>query len=236
MLEYHVVENLLTPNPNDGMAQVVNLRSYTDDEIADQMLKRGTLLTKADILAVLQVYREVIMNIVEDGGAINTALFNTTPSMPGVYDGTGDSYDPARHRIQTNIHPGTSLREATKRIKVKKVQVADPIPNIVEVKDVVSGSVNENLTRGSVVQLRGSRLKFILKNEDNGIFLLSENGGEIKLTVVVENKPARLIAMLPADLAQGTHLLEVRTTYSPGVHTEGKQLKTGRFIKPLTVL
>jgi hypothetical protein len=67
MLDYHVVENLMTPNPDDGMAQVVNLRSYTDEEIAGLMLKRGTLLTQADILAVLQVYREVVADLVEDG-------------------------------------------------------------------------------------------------------------------------------------------------------------------------
>ncbi|MDR2754324.1 MAG: hypothetical protein LBC20_01335 [Planctomycetaceae bacterium] len=59
MLEYHLVENLLTPAPDDAMAQIVNLRTYTDEEIAELMLKRGSLLTKADILAVLEVYRKL---------------------------------------------------------------------------------------------------------------------------------------------------------------------------------
>jgi hypothetical protein len=236
MLDYHVVENLMTPNPDDGMAQVVNLRSYTDEEIAELMLKRGTLLTKADILAVLQVYREVVGDLVEDGCAINTALFNIIPSISGIFNGLGDSYDASRHKTCANINPGVALRQAAGRIKTRKVQVADSTPYIVEVKDIVSGSVNENLTPGGVVQLRGSRLKFVPENGENGIFLLSESGGETKLTVVAENKPARLMAMLPVDLAEGTFYLEVRTTYSQGNRQEGKQLKTGRFIKPLTVI
>jgi len=45
MLEYHLVENLLTTAADDYMAQVVNIRSYTNEEIADLMLKRGSLLT-----------------------------------------------------------------------------------------------------------------------------------------------------------------------------------------------
>jgi hypothetical protein len=235
MLDYHVVENLMTPNPDDGMAQVVNLRSYTDDEIAELMLKRGTLLTKADILAVLQVYREVVADIVEDGCAVNTALFNITPSISGIFNGLGDSYDASRHKTRANINPGIALRQAAKEIKPRKVQVADTIPYIVEVKDIVSDSVNENLTPGGVVQLRGSRLKFIPGNAENGIFLLPEGGNEIKLTVIIENKPARLITMLPAGLDRGTYHLEVRTTLQSNTQ-EGKQLKVGRYIKPLTVV
>ncbi|GHV63067.1 hypothetical protein FACS1894195_5280 [Bacteroidia bacterium] len=48
MLDYNLVENLLTPTPDDAMAQVVNVRSYGEDEIATLMLKRGTLLTKGE--------------------------------------------------------------------------------------------------------------------------------------------------------------------------------------------
>jgi hypothetical protein len=95
--------------------------------------------------------------------------------------------------------------------------------------------VNEHLTPGGVMQLRGSRLKFVEANALNGVYLLSDGGKEYKLTVIVENKPGRLIVMLPSDLAPGIYTLEVRTTYSQGNGKESKQLKVGRFIKPLTV-
>lgn len=58
MLKYSLRENLLTPAPDDCMAQTVDVRSYNQDELIDLMMKRGTTLTKADVAAVLQVYTE----------------------------------------------------------------------------------------------------------------------------------------------------------------------------------
>jgi hypothetical protein len=102
------------------------------------------------------------------------------------------------------------------------------------VLDVVSGSVNDQLTRGGVVQLKGGRLKLALDNPDNGIFVVSNNGTTARCEVVVENKPARLIAVLPW-LVAGNYHIEVRTTLGTSGR-EGKTLKTGRFAKEFTVI
>jgi hypothetical protein len=50
----------------------------------------------------------------------------------------------------------------------------------------------------------------------------------------VENKPARLMTVLPAYVPTGEYHLEVRSTYS-GVAKPAKKLKIGRFHKILTV-
>ena len=41
MFKYSLRENLLTPAPDDYMAQVTDVRSYTLDEIIDLMMDRG---------------------------------------------------------------------------------------------------------------------------------------------------------------------------------------------------
>ncbi|GHU93622.1 hypothetical protein FACS1894156_0730 [Bacteroidia bacterium] len=106
-----------------------------------------------------------------------------------------------------------------------------------EVKDTLSGSTNDHLTAGGVIQMRGSRLKMVEEDDTNGIFLLpTTEGAEIRLSVVVENKPARLIAMLPADLAAGEYHLEVRTNFAHGRVGHSQTLKVGRFGKTLTVV
>ena len=56
MLKYALRENLLTPQPNDYMAQVTDSRSYNLEQIIDKMIERGSTLTKADITAAMQVY------------------------------------------------------------------------------------------------------------------------------------------------------------------------------------
>ena len=51
MLKYALRENLLTPAPDDFMAQVQDVRSYTLDEIIDLMMQKGSTLTRADVKA-----------------------------------------------------------------------------------------------------------------------------------------------------------------------------------------
>jgi hypothetical protein len=235
MLKYSLIENLLTPEQDDFMAHVTDVRSYSIDEIIERMLKRGTLLTKADISAVLEVYHDVIADIIEDGGAIHTPLINTMPSIPGVFKGAEDSFDVNRHQTKVNVNPGKLLREAATKIKVTKVHIDDPAPYILEVKDILSGKVNEVLTNGGVVQLSGGRLKFYNDKPENGVFLIDENKKEIRCEVIVENKPARIIAVIPAGIPKTVYKLEVRTSYSASLK-ESKTLKTGQFHKHLTLI
>ena len=234
MLKYALRENLLTAAPDDFMAQVQDVRSYTIDEIIDLMMEKGSTLTKADVKAVLQIYGEVVSTIIKDGSSVNTPLMNTSLSISGVFNGANDTFDKKRHTVNLNITAGTALKAALGKIKCEKTGTTSTDPYISEVKDIVSGAVNAELTKGGVVQVTGSRLKFDAKDAAQGIFFVPETGAPVRAAVIAENKPARLMAIIPADLAAGTYYIEVRTKYTVG----GKPLKTakiGRFIKPLTV-
>jgi hypothetical protein len=235
MLQYTLVENLLTPAPNDFTAQPVNVRSHTLQEIFKRIDDRDTGLTYAQISAAVNEFIEEVYIITENGETVNTPLFNTLWSMPGIVEGAADPVDTKKHPAKINLYPGTGLREAARKVKTEKVLVPEPAPHILEVKDVVGGTVNENLTPGGVIQLRGGRLKFLPAEQNNGIFLVGEQGEEIKLSVIVENKPARLIAVMPNDVPQGDYFIEVRTSFTSSGKTL-KSLKRGRYNKILTVL
>ena len=234
MLKYSLRENLLTPAPDDYMAQVADVRSYTLDEIIDLMMDKGTTLTRADVAATLQVYGEVCSSLIKDGAALNTPLMNTSMSISGVFDGANDSFDKKRHTVNLNITAGTLLRDAVTKVKCEKTEGGSTDPYITEVKDVVSGKTNDILTKGGVVQLVGSRLKFDAKDAAQGIFFVPETGEAVRATVIAENKPARLMAIIPSDLPAGTYCIEVRTKIAEGGKAL-KNLKTGRFAKALTV-
>ena len=234
MLKYSLRENLLTPAPDDYMAQAADVRSYTLDEIIDLMMEKGTTLTRADVAATLQVYGEVVSAIIKDGSAVNTPLMNTSMSISGVFDGANDTFDKKRHTVNLNITAGTLLRDAASKVKCEKTEGASTDPYITEVTDIVTGTVNTTLTKGGVVQLVGSRLKFDAKDAAQGIFFVPETGEAVRAAVIAENKPARLMAIIPADLAAGTYYIEVRTKILEG-NKSGKTLKTGRFNKALTV-
>lgn len=234
MLKYSLRENLLTPAPDDYMAQATDVRSYTLDEIIDLMMEKGTTLTRADVAATLQVYGEVVSAIIKDGSAVNTPLMNTSMSISGVFDGANDSFDKKRHTVNLNITAGTLLRDAVTKVKCEKTEGASTDPYITEVTDIVTGTANTTLTKGGVVQLVGARLKFDAKDAAQGIFFVPETGEAVRAAVIAENKPARLMAIIPADLAAGTYYIEVRTKILEG-NKSGKTLKTGRFNKALTV-
>ena len=236
MLDYTLIENLLTPTPDDYMAQTANVRSYTNEEIADRILKTGAGLTKSDILSVLQAQNEVICDIIAEGDAVNTPLFNTQPSISGVFTSASDSFDPSRHRVKINLSAGKALREAITKVRTKKVTVADATPIINEVKDMVTGSVNDQLTKNTVVQITGGRLKFLPEEADNGVFLINaDHGAGGRLDVILENKPARLMVMTPQSIPAGNYYLEVRTTFSNS-EKPTKTLKVSRFNKILTIV
>lgn len=234
MLKYSLRENLLTPAPDDYMAQAADVRSYTLDEIIDLMMEKGSTLTRADVAATLQVYGEVVSAIIKDGSAVNTPLMNTSMSISGVFNGAADAFDKKRHTINLNLTAGTLLRDAVTKVKCEKTESAGTDPYITEVTDIVSGKVNEVLSKGGVVQLVGSRLKFDAKDAAQGIFFVPETGEAVRATVIAENKPARLMAIIPAGLKAGTYYIEVRTKIDMG-GKKLKTLKTGRFAKPLTV-
>ena len=233
MLKYSLRENLLTPAPDDYMAQVTDVRSYTLDEIIDLMMDKGTTLTRADVAATLQVYSEVCASLIKDGSALNTPLMNTALSISGVFNGANDAFDKKRHTVNLNISAGTLLRDAVTKVKCEKTEGTNTDPYITEVADIVSGKVNEVLTKGGVVQLVGARLKFDQKDAAQGIFFVPETGEAARAAVIAENKPARLMAIIPADLAAGTYYVEVRTKILEG-NKSGKKIKTGRFNKALT--
>ena len=172
MLKYALRENLLTPEPNDYMAQVTDSQSYNLEKIIDKMIERGSTLTKADITATMQIYTETICSLLEEGFQINTPLINTSMSISGVFDGATDSFDSSRHNVNINITPGTKLKETLSKVKTQKVEATSTDPFVTEVKDIVSGVVNECLTAGGILQAAGSRLKFDNADEAQGVFLV----------------------------------------------------------------
>jgi hypothetical protein len=235
MLQYALFENLLTPAPNDYTAQPVNVRSHDIDDIIKRIGARYSGLTPAQIRAAFDEISDEMRIITEEGEAINTPIINTLWSIPGVVEGAVDYIDPKKNPPKLNATPGTILREAAKKVKLEKVIAAEPLPHILEVKDITSETVNELITPGGVIQLRGGRLKFLPGIENNGIFIVNEQGSEVKLTTIVENKPARLIAVLPGNIPQGDYFIEVRTSCA-ATGKPMKSLKQCRYNKILTVV
>ena len=235
MANYSLRDNPLTEDPNDKLAQLEDVRSFTKEEIIERILKRGNTMTRTDLLAAINAYAEEIAFITEEGNTVNTPLLNTSLSISGVFVNGEDSFDPRRHTLKVNAQAGTALKDAAAKIKLTKVQGSAAVPWITGVRDTLSSADDtaNALKAGSVIELTGARLKFDAADSEQGVFFISDSG-EIRLSQVVENKPSRVLALLPADTAAGTYSVEVRTK-NTGNKTDGKALKRGSFDRTVTV-
>jgi hypothetical protein len=232
MLKYSLVENLLTERPDDYSAQTHSVTTLDKEAIITRILGKGTLLTRTDVIAVLNGLEETVSDALLEGNSITLPLFNTSFSISGVFESPMDNFDPNRHKLNINLTKGTLLREAEKQVKLEKTSASTPLPNIQEVKDSLSGTVNEKLTANGVVELRGYNLRIDGDDASCGLWFVAENGTESKANILIENKPARIIAVIPA-LAAGNYQLKVVSQYNGS----GKGLKMPKqFIYPKTLV
>jgi len=75
--------------------------------------------------------------------------------------------------------------------------------------------VNERLTAGGVAELRGYNLKIDGDNPSCGLWFVAADGQETKAATIIENKPSKIIAMIPA-LTAGSYQVKVATQFSGG--------------------
>jgi hypothetical protein len=237
MLEYSLHENLLTEERTDDYsAQTHSKTSYNKDALIELMLQRGTLTTKTDVLAVLNNLEETVAYVIRQGGTVNLPLFGTGFSISGVFEGATDVFDPLRHHLHVNIRKGTLLRAAEEDVKLMKVNVASPQPQILEVKDSVSGSVDDRLTPGGVLEITGVNIRISGKNPACGLFFVSDDMPEtLKVETLVTNNPSSLVAIIPFLAPGGRYRVKVVTQYQHS-RRDLNEPRTTTFPKLLTSL
>ncbi|MDR1220225.1 MAG: DUF4469 domain-containing protein [Treponema sp.] len=236
MLEYTLEDNELTNKPGDLRAQVVNVTSYTQNDIVDRVLNIGAGLTRSDVVSVFEAEKQVIESIIAEGGAVNTELFNAFPSISGVFDTPDEPFDHTKHKVNIKLHPGVVLRSAIASVKTRRIAAAVTGTVITSVTDLKTGLINGTLTPGRDVKLSGAKLKIAGDKLDVGLYFVpAGSGAEVKVdpSDIVVNNPSEVIAVIPA-LPAGTYRVRIITQFSAGKHL--KTPHTYTFDKDLTVL
>ncbi len=85
-LKYALLDNRLTEDPSDYAARVQNLESKSIDDIIDVMIGRGSTVTRAEALSVLEEYSAALEQLLRDGHSINTPLFNLIPLSDAFFE------------------------------------------------------------------------------------------------------------------------------------------------------
>ncbi len=230
-LEYYLVQNVITPDPNDYMAITVGAGTATVEDLLDDVTREGSTVTRAEGLAFIEEFTQAAVRRLKRGETINTPLFNMGGSIVGVFNGDEDSFTDERHQVKIRMSPGTRIKEAEKEIKTKKVTPKERLPLLLHFYDNSSESQDEVATPGGGARITGNLLKFDEADATQGIFFI--NTATSAATRVsgklLRNKPGELIFMIPA-LAAGSYRVEVRVKF-----LNAEALRQGTLSDALTV-
>ncbi len=232
VISYSLFENHLTSDPDDYLARVTSQGTADQDTLVDDVIKRGTTVTRSDLLAALDAYHQAIVDRLLEGQRVNTPVANFGMAIRGTFDGADDEFDPSRHLLLPTVSPGPLTRRSIQeRGRTAKGEAQVPEPNPVQYRDFDSETTNSVLTPGGPGGLTGHRLKFDATDEQQGVFFIAADGSAARASRVMRNKPADLMFMVPDGLAAGDYTLEVRTVMT----TQG-ELRAGRLRHTLTVI
>lgn len=212
-IKYCLQPNPITPDPNDQSARVISNQVHDVDSITNEMLKRGSTITEADIRAVLKVFFEVVSDEVAEGNNVNLPLVNIKPGISGVFTNATDSYDPSRHIKKANVSSGILLTQKLNFAKVEKVTQTTAAPALIQFTDIVTQNTNSIITPGGIAQVVGEELKFNPENDSEGIYFIAADGTATKVTIIASRTEGKLMFSIPNNLVSGSYTLEVRKGY-----------------------
>jgi len=231
-ITYSLVENALTPDPDDFIAVVQSSQSADTEAIIARIRERGSTITEADLRAVLTELYNTCETLLLEGKRVNLmGLVELFPKIQGIFHGATAPFDPKQHRVDVGANAGDKLRQQVRAAaSVVRTEASKPQPNPLTYKDLASGQTNDTVTPATIGTILGARLKHRESAPDEGIYFVPRGGGAgTKVTLVQERRAGRLTFLVPI-LAPGMYYIEVRTRF-----TERGDLRTGRLEALLTV-
>jgi hypothetical protein len=234
MIDYVLEENLLTKDkPNDRRARVVNVRSYTENDLAAAIAKRNIGISKPEALAMLEAAAEIQLDWLEAGHSINLRLAHFHPSIPGTFE-EGEYPKEADIKVTSS----KEVAEMAKKIPLRHVDAVNPI-RIDFIHDVKTNTTNDKVTRGGTVKITGRNLKIAGDLPEVCAEFISRDDPDANYRIpaidITTNNPSELSVIAPLMVAGEPVVFRVTTQYSSG----GTPLKTPHsitFEKVLTVV
>jgi len=115
-LAYTLHKNPLTNGANNYRGVVQFAGTVDLEGVIERMIARGSTITKADALAVLQDYHDTINDLVLQGFKVVTPGANYGISLRGNFAGQTDSFDSSRHQAAALVNPGLQFRPFRKTL------------------------------------------------------------------------------------------------------------------------
>jgi len=220
-VKFELRKNHLTGN-GDYRARVIHAGVAGIEEIVDHIERQGSTVTRTDILGVLEGFHNAVESYLLKGFKVHTPTANYGIGVKGSFEQADLDFDPTRHRVVGVVTQGRRLRKTLReRCRVARTDPSVKPPTLLTYLDANSGEHGATLTPGGLGRVVGHRLQFDPADPAQGITLVDGDGGETRVTVVLDNTATRLTFQVPNGLAPGGYTLEVRTANAKGTPVTG---------------
>jgi hypothetical protein len=152
---------------------------------------------------------ELIYYLAADGYKIKTPVFHLRIRLPGEYEG-------AETRLPEGVHPEVRLQTAAalrSYIRERVDVIFDGIDQsdglIAEAVDEKTGQVDEVMTIGNLLDIRGYGLKIegdALHQDQAGLWFEDGAGTSVKAEIIAVNEPRTVKVIVPPETPQGVAL------------------------------
>ena len=118
LLKVWMADNTVTTDDKkDKIFVLESTRSVDQQFVLDRMAAKNPGLHRETMSASINLYHEVISELVMNGYSVNTDLFRAVPQLKGLAE--GNAWNPEKNSIYVSLTQGKKLREEIKDTTVQ---------------------------------------------------------------------------------------------------------------------
>jgi|GEM_PF-1768512 len=207
-LDYSIVESSLKGAAGRHVAVPKVSRVYRMKDLLDVMAVPGGV-TRVQAAAVIEAFAEAHEAVLASGASICTELYRIAPVIEGLFNGSNDKFDPARHCVSFRAQPGSRIRRIAASVTTRRVACKVRAPEVHSFCLMPRNDGETTAHAGDAAQLEGKLLRFDPADEDQGVFFVSK-GVCTRVTGYLLTSRSRILFLLPEALAPASYRVEVR--------------------------
>lgn len=227
-LKIAVFKNYLPACPSPYIVRSGNPDVVDYDRLIDTMAKGRTTLTKTDILAAMQLYREEMQRLLAEGRTVKTPTGSFYLCAAGSLGSLEEAFLPKdqgnNHEVRLHHRTERSFEdEILGDLRIVREERPDFGSPLLRSALPVGGDASDAIRSGGLFQLRGLRLRFDHKEAGQGVFFIGAAGAEVRSPFYPMILPGSVMAAVPDTLAPGPYTVALRAAVN------GKDVRESRL-------
>lgn len=204
----------------------------TYEELVKKMASFNTTITEADVTAVMNVFKDVVVEYLCDGKTVRTPLGIFYVVASGTADDPLASFETSvqsnDHNLRVRFKAGTQIsRSMLENTKVERASSRlKMIPYIHSVSNI-DGTKGCTAAPGEIIRITGDYMKFDSADQSQGVFI-AKDGEETRLAYCSWNKDKRIDVLIPLATAAGEYKIKIAAKPNTVLYTD-------TFKNPLTI-